>query len=363
MAFDALAIQGFSAVGASATLKNPVVIGGTDGTNVQIWGVDSSNQGKINLTAIVGTAAATAAAGVLKVGIVGGTNTSLETTAGVLDHNLKNVANAAVATAASGVQKVGIVGNTGAAVDFAGQNAAQPANSILIAGEFNTAPTTITNGNASPLQLTAAANLKTDITTIAGTAPTTPGFIDIKGADGNVFVRQATAANLNATVVGTKTNNAAAPGTNNVGALIAVANAAAPTWVEGNEVLASVDLAGNLRVSGTSVATPNFKTRSDTYVAAGNGTTVDVSAAPVKIFSIEVKGTGASATSWQVVLEGSLDNVNFTTILNHVNTFVGDGQVLYSGAALGASLYFRSRCVSVVLGGATNIVVTILGMN
>ncbi len=34
-----------------------------------------------------------------------------------------------------------------------------------------------------------------------GTAFTTAGFVDIKGADGNVFVRQATAANLNATVV------------------------------------------------------------------------------------------------------------------------------------------------------------------
>jgi hypothetical protein len=38
-----------------------------------------------------------------------------------------------------------------------------------------------------------------------GTAFSTAGFIDIKGADGNVFVRQTTAANLNATVVGTGT--------------------------------------------------------------------------------------------------------------------------------------------------------------
>lgn len=44
-----------------------------------------------------------------------------------------------------------------------------------------------------------------NILAILGTAPTTAGFIDIKGADGNVFVRQATAANLNATVVGTGT--------------------------------------------------------------------------------------------------------------------------------------------------------------
>ena len=43
--------------------------------------------------------------------------------------------------------------------------------------------------------------MDTNILSILGTAPTTAGFIDVKGADGNVFVRQATASNLNATVV------------------------------------------------------------------------------------------------------------------------------------------------------------------
>jgi hypothetical protein len=52
-------------------------------------------------------------------------------------------------------------------------------------------------------------------------------------------------------VVGTKTNNNAAPGATNVGALVALANAAAPTNTEGDEVLLSTDLAGNLRTSGT----------------------------------------------------------------------------------------------------------------
>ena len=47
--------------------------------------------------------------------------------------------------------------------------------------------------------MTLARAVKSDITTIAGTAPTTAGFIDVKGADGNVFVRQATASNLNMT--------------------------------------------------------------------------------------------------------------------------------------------------------------------
>lgn len=52
---------------------------------------------------------------------------------------------------------------------------------------------------------TAKFGLDANILGTLGTAFTTPGFVDIKGADGNVFVRQATASNLNATVVGTGT--------------------------------------------------------------------------------------------------------------------------------------------------------------
>lgn len=50
-------------------------------------------------------------------------------------------------------------------------------------------------------------------------------------------------------IAGGKTNNNAAPGATNVGALSALANAAAPSWTEGNQVLESVDLHGSLRIT------------------------------------------------------------------------------------------------------------------
>lgn len=50
---------------------------------------------------------------------------------------------------------------------------------------------------------------------------------------------------------GSKTNNAAAPTTDNLGVLPAVANVAAPTYTEGNQVLLSTDLTGALRVTGS----------------------------------------------------------------------------------------------------------------
>lgn len=52
---------------------------------------------------------------------------------------------------------------------------------------------------------TAKFGLDANLLGTLGTAFTTAGFVDIKGADGNIFVRQATASNLNATVVGTGT--------------------------------------------------------------------------------------------------------------------------------------------------------------
>jgi len=48
-------------------------------------------------------------------------------------------------------------------------------------------------------------------------------------------------------VQGAKTNNAAAPGATNIGVIPAIANAAAPSWTEGNLVLNSVNLAGSQR--------------------------------------------------------------------------------------------------------------------
>lgn len=88
-----------------------------------------------------------------------------------------NTAFAVLATLSAETTKVigtvRLLGNIGAVMDFVGQNAAQPPNSLLIGGEFNTTPTTITNGNASPLQLDSAASLKVNCITGCGAGGTT----------------------------------------------------------------------------------------------------------------------------------------------------------------------------------------------
>jgi hypothetical protein len=80
--------------------------------------------------------------------------------------------------------QVKILGNTGAAFDAAGQNVASPANEILIGGQFNTSPTTITTGNMSPLQVDSGGKLLVNCTgcsagSTVGLVPQTSGGLTL----------------------------------------------------------------------------------------------------------------------------------------------------------------------------------------
>lgn len=102
---------------------------------------------------------------------VSGTVTAAQGTAANLNATVVGTGTFAVqaaATLAAETTKVigttRTLGNGGAIMDFAGQNAASPANSWLMGGQFNTTPTTLTNGNASPLQLDNAGKLLVNCT-------------------------------------------------------------------------------------------------------------------------------------------------------------------------------------------------------
>lgn len=82
------------------------------------------------------------------------------------------VSNTTLAVTQSGNWAARMVGNAGAILDFAGQNATAPANSLLVGAEFNTTPTTIASGNASPLQLDNAGNLLVNIRAGGGSGGT-----------------------------------------------------------------------------------------------------------------------------------------------------------------------------------------------
>lgn len=110
---------------------------------------------------------------------------------------------------------------------------------------------------------TAAQPLADNLSQVAGTNlgatavvnyGSTPAAVAVPGV--NAFITNTPAVTVSGTsiVAGNLTNNNAAPAASNVGVLSALANAANPSWTEGDQVLVSVDLSGHQRVVATGAA-------------------------------------------------------------------------------------------------------------
>lgn len=182
--------------------------------------------------------------------------------------NLHTVTDATSVTAATlsaettkVIGTVRVLGNAGAVVDAAGQNVAAPANWLGVGCQFFTSPTTLTNGNGTYLNCDTASNLFTRMNSWLGsTAPTVGSKASansipvVVASDQGAIAVTLTSTTLTgtSTIAGGKTNNNAAPGATNIGALGSIANAATQTWTEGNLVAESVDLSGRQRIVGIS---------------------------------------------------------------------------------------------------------------
>jgi len=95
-------------------------------------------------------------------------------------------------------------------------------------------------------------------------------------------------------------------------------------------------------------------------VTTGPTDTIDVSGSPMVTWTLQVKGDPVAATLWEVVLEGSVDGINFSDILKHT-TLTGDGINLFSGTTLFLAKYYRVNVTTLTLGGASNIVASVVG--
>lgn len=103
----------------------------------------------------------------------------------------------------------------------------------------------------------------------------------------------------------------------------------------------------------------NYLTGTDTYTGTASGVVLNSTSLAFSNFSVTCVNTG-TVTSWTAVLEGSLDNITFTTLLTHTNV-IGAG-VIVASTSQSPLLYFRSRVSAFVLGIGTNIKCTILGV-
>lgn len=169
--------------------------------------------------------------------------------------NVNQVAGNAVTTATTGMQEVGVADSGG--------------------NGLTSNSTTFTSKHGLDINLLGT----------LGTAFTTAGLVDIKGADGNVFVRQTTAANLNATAVqgnagsnaqawwaqiGDTAHGPVAVKGSNVAPLLA--DVALTTNISPNNsglpvnVPVSTKLCGNVTASGTTVTCTATPTTGDTII-------------------------------------------------------------------------------------------------
>jgi hypothetical protein len=106
----------------------------------------------------------------------------------------------ALASGSATVGKIDILGNAGGILDFAGQNATQPANSLLVGCAFNTSPTAVTSGNATQVQCDSAGNALVKVNT---SLPTGSNVL------GKVGIDQTTAVTTNGVVIAPVAGSAA----------------------------------------------------------------------------------------------------------------------------------------------------------
>lgn len=203
-------------------VSGSVTLGGTSGNVPVVINGGGDTQYTNGATSVSQT-------GTLALGVNGSTLNALKVDGNNwLYTNLQAVRGSTISTAASGVMSVGLDDGSGNAIS---------SNSTTTSGKRG---------------------IDTNILSILGTAPTTAGFIDIKGADGNLFVRQTTAANLNATVVGTGTFATQATLAAETTKVIGTVNQGTSPWVVSGSISTTGTTDNSTFTAGTSTGTPTM---------------------------------------------------------------------------------------------------------
>jgi hypothetical protein len=150
-----------------------------------------------------------------------------------------------------------------------------------------------------------------------GTAVTAQVLL-VGGTDGANGRQLLTDASGRVTVIGSKTNNNAAPGATNIGALVAIANAAGQVWTEGDQVTLSTDLNGSARMMAGVIPESTAAWTS----ATGSNTTLQVNCAGYSSIIVTLN-QGTTITGGAVTFEVS-DTTAFTNayavVATQINT-------------------------------------------
>lgn len=207
-----------------------------------------------------------------------------------------------------------------------------------------------------------------NIAQVAGASPSNTNPFPVRLTDGTNYVATlpvslASVPSHAVTNAGTFAVQAAQSGTWNIANLV-LFGGQAPDFGAGNastgtlRVILANDSPGGTGGGGS----PSPSTDTHSFTTVTSDTAVDVSDQTLKYWSLQVKGTGAAATSWTVTLEVSLDGTNYVPILTHTDTSTSDGGIVAMSTPFPA-LYYRTRVTALTLGSASAISVTAVGMN
>ena len=95
------------------------------------------------------------------------------------------------------------------------------------------------------------------------------------------------------------------------------------------------------------------------FTATGLGTVLNAISYIPEYFALQVAGVDAAPISWTVQLEGSLDGVNWTKLVEHKTTD-GNGAIVWNPDTVRHVSHLRVNVTSLVLGSATAVKVTFL---
>jgi hypothetical protein len=297
----------------SAAPASALYIAGTDGTNLRGISVDAT--GKVNVNATITPPSDNIQAG-----------------------TITTTQNVAVSTAGTSALMVQITGTWTGTVVFEVSLDGTTWQSTLLFPVFPdgtpAVSSTTANGNWT-LPVGGVQQFRVRGNTVAtGTAN-----IELTAGQGQygVVAYQPVAANLNATIVGSKTNNNAAPNSSNLGVLPAVATTAAPTYTTGNAVMLSTDLSGNLRTTATISGTVAVTQSTSPWIVAGGGTAGTPATGVVTIqgiaggTAVTVSGTvTANAGTGTFTVAGNLTNNNAAPAATNVGVLPAIAETAYS---------------------------------
>ena len=263
--------------------------------------------------------------------------------------NLDVNINAAIAAGTNTIGKLDLLGNAGAIMDFAGQNAAAPANALLTGCTFFTTPTTLTTGDASPRMCDSAGNALVNLKTAlpAGTAiigkvttdQTTPGTTDLVHAAQNGTwtntVTQATGSNLH---VACDAGCSSSPAPADESAFTFGTTSQTPTGGVFQTTATSNPLTtgqmGAFQVTANRALFTNLRTSA--------GVETGIAAAPLQV---SLANTAANATAVSVALAAN-QSVN-TAQVNGITTLTGSGTT-----GSGAQRIAVSQDITTIAGAA-----------